>query len=87
MKHNKGTASWSIWHNENKIISSQLVVDGTYIDSFRAEMSGICGALSFLSLMHQNKHFPSFEHYCDSESAIKMIKKYKRHTIIIRQQT
>ena len=73
--NNQGTAAWAIWENEKRIISRQLVVDGAYIDLFRAELTGICGALTFLWLMQKNKIYQSFELYCDSEYALKMIKK------------
>ena len=54
MKHNEGTLAWSIWNDNEKLISSQLPVDRNKIDSYRAELTRIRGSLSFFWLMQQS---------------------------------
>ena len=80
VKNKEGTAAWAIWYKKHKLISSQLAVDGIHVDSHRAELTGICGALTFLWLLQQNNVQLQFNFYCDCESAIKIIQKNTRNT-------
>ena len=75
VKHNKGTAAWTIWDNYEPIISTQVLVERVNIDSYRAGLTRICGVLSFIWLIQQHLVPLKFKFYCDSESAIKMIQK------------
>ena len=75
VKTRKGTTTWIIEHENQQLVSILVLVHRQKIDSFRADMTGIIGALSFIWILQQSGVHLDFKFYTKSNSAIKILKK------------
>ena len=82
VKAHKGNSSmFNMDNNKKDIISAQTPVDGKFVDSHRAELTGAISYLTFLNIMQKEyEHNKWFKYSCDNKGVIQISQSKKTIT-------